>query len=66
MDDKKIQDLNISDTIKSILADSKIKTIKQICKKSKADLKEFGLTNSEINQINVQLQLIGFKLKDSL
>ena len=66
MDDKKIQDLSISDTIKSILADNKIKTIKQICKKSKADLKEFGLTNNEINQINVQLQLIGFKLKDSL
>ena len=48
MDDKKIQDLNINDTIKSILADCKIKTMRQICKKSKADLKEFGLTNNEI------------------
>lgn len=61
-----IDRLNIGTTILEILRENNIKTIGDLCKKSKSDLKKINLSSNEINKIDVELQLEGFNLKNSL
>lgn len=61
-----LQSLNVGENILSLLKENKIKSTKQLCAKTKSELKNMGLTNSEINRINVELQLLGERLKGSL
>lgn len=61
-----LQSLNVGENILSLLKENKIKSTKQLCAKTKSELRNMGLTNSEINRINVELQLLGERLKGSL
>ncbi len=69
--DEKIQKqsidrLDINDNAIEILKDSKIDTIGKLCKKSKSDLKKLNLTQNEINKTDIELQLLGLNLRNSL
>lgn len=57
-----IDRLDISCKLIQFLKDNKIVIIKQVCKKSKKELKDLGLSTNEIKQIEVQLQLEGLTL----
>ena len=46
-----VKNLNISDNIINILISNNIKTINQLCKKSKNDLKQLDLLSNEINKV---------------
>ena len=49
-----------------ILKGKKIKTLGDLCNYSKTDLKSFNLSSNEINKIQIELQLLGLKLKNVL
>lgn len=53
------------DTI-NILKENKIEKIGQLTRKSKTDLKNIGLNSVEYNKIEVELELLGLCLKNSL
>ena len=53
------------DTI-NILKENKLEKIGQLTKKSKTDLKNLGLNAVEYNKIEVELELLGLCLKNSL
>lgn len=61
-----IDRLNISINTTNILKENKIKTIEQLCKKNKNDLKKLNLIPNEINKIEIELQLLGLNLKNGL
>lgn len=61
-----IDRLDITDNAIEILKDSKIDTIGKLCKKSKSDLKKLNLTQNEINKTDIELQLLGLNLRNSL
>lgn len=65
-ENQSINRLDIKDTIIRILEDNKITTLGQICSKSKTDLKKLYLTQKQVDTIEIQLQLIGLNLKNSL
>lgn len=48
------------------LKENKITVIKQLTIKSKTDLKKLGLVASEYNKIEVELELLGLCLRNSL
>ena len=58
-----IDRLDISCDAINILKENKIKTIKELCVNSKTALRNFGLTNQEINKAEIELQLLGLNLK---
>ncbi len=60
-----IDRLNISCKSIEILKNNKILIIKDVCKRNKTFLKEIGLENSEISKLEIELQLIGFDLKNN-
>ena len=49
-----------------ILKGKKKKTLGDLCNYSKTDLKSFNLSSNEINKIQIELQLLGLKLKNVL
>lgn len=55
--------LKIDKKIKKILIDNNIDTILKVCEKSRLDLNAINLTNNQINEIIVALQLLGLDLK---
>lgn len=61
-----IDRLDISDNCIELLKDNNIKTIGQLCKKSKTDLKKLNLVQEEVNKIDIELQLLGLNLRNSL
>lgn len=61
-----IEQLNISNATIKILKENKIIKIGQLCKKTKTDLKKMNLSNSEVNKIDIELQLLGLVLKGTL
>lgn len=61
-----INRLDISEHIIEILINSNIDTIGKLCKKSKTDLKKIGLLQNEANKIEIELELLGLNLKNSL
>jgi len=61
-----IDRIDIDVRILNLLKENGINTIKDICRKSKTDLKELTLSFQEINKIQVELQLLGLNLKGGL
>lgn len=55
--------LNISIRAINALANNQITKLKQICSKTKSDLKDMGLTTSEIKDAEKELQLLGLNLR---
>ncbi len=60
---KKIDVIDIPKEIKDLLIQNNVKTIKDLCSKSKTDLKNMCLSFSEINKIQVEVQLLGLNLR---
>ena len=58
--------LDISDDAINILNENKIKTIGQLCKKTKKDLKNYDLLQNDIKKIEIELQLIGLDIRDNV
>ena len=61
-----ISRLGISDNALDILKNKNIVMIEQLCKKSKTELKDMELSQSDIRKIEIELQLLGYNLKNSL
>jgi len=61
-----IERIDIDVRIIDLLKENGIITIKDICNKSKTDLKDLSLSFQEINKIQVELQLLGLNLKGGL
>ena len=61
-----INRLNIKDNILKVLEDNNIHTLGTLCGKSKINLKKLDLTQSQINKVEIELQLMGLNLKNSL
>lgn len=61
-----INRLCISDDTIKLLQENNTKTIGQLCKKSKRNLSELKLDQSEIDKIEFELQLLGLNLKNAL
>lgn len=60
---QKITTLNIKDSIIVILHKNRIRTLGQLTKRSKSDLRSFDLKSADINKIEIELQLQGLDLK---
>ena len=58
--------LNINENIRNILIDNTILTIRDLTKKTSKDLRNIGLEQKDIRDIDVQMQLNGYCLKNSL
>lgn len=61
-----VERLDIDEKILDVLRENKIHNIGELCRKSNADLKNIGLSLNETKKINIELQLIGLNLKNSL
>ena len=61
-----INRLNIKDNILKVLEDNDIHTLGTLCGKSKTYLKKLDLTQSQINKVEIELQLMGLNFKNSL
>lgn len=61
-----IDRLDLADKIINTLKENNIKTIGQLCKKTKSDLKKIDLLQNEVNKIDIELQLLGLTLKNSI
>ena len=61
-----ISRLGISDNSLDILKNKNIIMIEQLCKKSKTELKDMELSQSDIRKIEIELQLLGYNLRNSL
>ena len=60
--DESIDILAVSDKINKLLKDNNIIIIKELCSKTKTDLKNLGLFTHQITEIEIALQLKGFDL----
>lgn len=54
--------IDIQKEIKQLLKDNGVITIEDLCSKTKTDLKKMRLSFSEINRIQVEVQLLGLNL----
>lgn len=61
-----INRLNISDNVTGILKANSINTLENLCDKSKSYLKSIDINQSDINKINIELQLMGLGLKERI
>lgn len=61
-----INRLNISSKIIKKLENNNIITLYELCSKTKTDLKKSNLTQDEINDIQIKLQLEGLNLRGGL
>lgn len=61
-----IERIDINVCIINLLKENGIKTIKDLCSKSKTDLRELTLSVQEINKIQIELQLLGLNLRGGL
>lgn len=61
-----INRLDIKDSAIKVLNENKINTIGKLCNYSKNELRNIGLLPNETNKIEIELQLIGLNLKNSL
>lgn len=59
-----IDRLDISDNTIEILKENNIDNIGLLCNKSKGDLRKIDLVQTEINKIDIELQLLGLSLKN--
>lgn len=60
-----VERLNISCKLIGLLKQNKITKISQLCNKTKTNLRNINLTNTEISQIEIELQLLGLDLKNN-
>ena len=58
--------LNINQNIIEKLEKEKINTLGKLTNKTKADLKKFELDKTDIRKVEIELQLLGLDLKNSL
>lgn len=58
-----ISTLNLHSKIKNKLKENNINTVLELCNNSRMELAKFDLTNPEINDIAICLQLVGLDLK---
>lgn len=58
--------LNLKECVIDKLKSKKIKSLKQLSSKSKADLRLLNLKKDDIKKIEIELQLQGFDLKNNL
>ncbi len=61
-----ISRLGISDNALEILKKENIITIEQLCRKNKTELKDMELLQKDIHKIEIELQLLGYNLKNNL
>lgn len=61
-----INRLDVEEKILKILEANNINTLGKLCGKTKSNLKEYDLTQAQINKIEIELQLLGLNLKNSL
>lgn len=61
---KKIDIIDIPKEIKDLLKQNNVVTINDLCSKTKNELKQIRLSFSEINKIQVEVQLLGLNLKN--
>lgn len=61
-----INRIEISDNATEILNRNKITTLEDLCNKTKTDLKKLEINQGEINKMDIELQLLGLRLKNSL
>ena len=61
-----INRLNVSDSVTGILKANSINTLENLCDKSKSFLKSIDISQSDINKINIELQLMGLGLKEKI
>lgn len=64
--EQSIQRLNISDETIRILRNNEVKTINQLCDKTKIDLAEFEINKNEIELIQDSLEQEGLRLSGCL
>lgn len=55
----------IKEEMLNILKDNKVKTLGQLSKKKRTDLKNLGFEHNDINKIDIELQLLGMGLKNN-
>ena len=60
--EKSIEEFNIDLKTKKLLIENKINSIKDLWNLKRQDLKKLGLNDQQINQISIQMQLIGIDL----
>lgn len=60
-----IQRLDISDNTINILNQNKISNIGQLCRRSEENLKSFAIESNEIEKIEMELQLLGLRIRNS-
>lgn len=60
---EKIDIIDSPKEIKEILKKNGVETIKDLCSKTKTDLKNMRLSFYEINKIQVEVQLLGLNLQ---
>ena len=58
-----IDRLDIGDNTIKILKETKIETLGKLCENNKIELEYIGISQSEINKIEVELQLLGLNLR---
>lgn len=64
--DKVIEELNLDKKIIDILKENNINLIKDIWILKRQDLKQMNLSDSDINQITIKLQLYGLDLNKKI
>lgn len=64
--EQSINRIEIRDNTTEILNKNKIITLEDLCNKTKTDLKKLEINQGEINKMDIELQLLGLKLKNSL
>jgi len=64
--EKPIEELNLDKKITAILKTHNITIIKDVWLLRRQDLKKLDLTDSEITQISIKLQLYGFDLNKKI
>lgn len=63
---QKVTALNIKDDIVVILHKNRIKTLGQLTKRTKTDLRSLDLEPADVNKLAIELQLQGLNLKNNL
>ena len=60
-----IDKLQISNSAIKKLGNNNINSINQLCRQSKEELKKMKISQIDIRNIEISLQLVGLKLKDN-
>lgn len=61
-----IERIEIKDEVLEILKNNNISILNDLCNKKKKDLKEIGIEYPVINDMELQLELLGLRFKNSL